>query len=134
MTLFRGSRYKFMQSFEPNENLDQPYKGLRARPVGPAEGVLEHVIVNKDRLDTLGYYFYGEPRNWYRLAEANPDYLFAEDMIYKNTLDDAETALAEAADATADNGAASQTEAQDTHITSARGTIMLVPSVKEIAS
>lgn len=82
MTFFKGSRYQNVPLFEPLDSGEFVFKGLRARPVGPAEGTLEHTVVFKDRLDSLGQNYYSDPRGWYRIAEANIDVLFPEDLIF----------------------------------------------------
>ena len=40
------------------------------------------MVAHKDRLDGLGQLYYSRPGSWYRIAEANPDALFAEDLLY----------------------------------------------------
>ena len=37
----------------------------------------------KERLDGVAHHYYAEPRDWRRIAEANPDALFAEDLLYE---------------------------------------------------
>lgn len=82
MTFFKDSRYQDTPLFEPPDSGGFVFKGLRARAVGPAEGKLEHTVVFKDRLDNLGQNYYSDPRGWYRIAEANIDVLFPEDLIF----------------------------------------------------
>lgn len=82
MTFFKGSRYEKTPLFEPLQTGGFVFKGLRARVVGPAEGKLEHTVVFKDRLDGVGQNYYSDPRGWYRVAEANIDVLFPEDLIF----------------------------------------------------
>jgi len=45
--------------------------------------VLEHSVALKERLDSVAQHYYAQPRDWRRIAEANPDALFAEDMLYE---------------------------------------------------
>jgi len=82
MTLLRGSRYADAGLFEPGPDGTVPFRGLRARRVGPATGVIEHTVVDRERLDGLAHHYYAEPRLWYRLVEANPDLLFPEDLLW----------------------------------------------------
>jgi hypothetical protein len=82
MSLFRGSRYADVPLFDPGPDGTLPFKGLRARPVGPSTGVIEHTVAIKERLDQLAHQYYDEPRHWYRIVEANPDVLFPEDLLW----------------------------------------------------
>jgi hypothetical protein len=81
MTLFQGSRYEDTPLLEPDDTARPLIRGLRARQPGPAHGVLEHRVIATDRLDTLAHRYHADSRSWYRLAEANPEVLFAEDML-----------------------------------------------------
>ncbi|MFI7690059.1 hypothetical protein ACIBQ6_13365 [Nonomuraea sp. NPDC049655] len=47
--------------------------GLRPLPEAPA--VLTHVIKAGDRLDQLAFAYYGQPLQYWRICDANPDYL-----------------------------------------------------------
>jgi hypothetical protein len=82
MTLFQGSRYQRIPLFDPDAEGRGRFAGLRQRPTGPAIGVLEHAVETGDRLDRLAFHYFGEPRLWYRLVEANPDVLFPEDLVW----------------------------------------------------
>jgi len=82
MSLFRGSRYADVPPFGPAPDGTLPFKGLRARRVGPAAGVIEHTVAIKERLDQLAHEYYDEPRLWHRIVEANPDVLFPEDLLW----------------------------------------------------
>jgi hypothetical protein len=46
---------------------------LRLPPV--PEGRLLHTVEEGDRLDHLGYKYYKQPRDWWRIADANPAFL-----------------------------------------------------------
>lgn len=95
MTLFQGSRYQRVPLFDPDAEARSRFAGLRQRPVGRAAGVLEHAVETGERLDRLAFHYFGEPRLWYRLVEANPDVLFPEDLVWAaRDLDLAPTASA----------------------------------------
>lgn len=79
MTIRRGSRYENAIPFL-SETGEPVFPGLRPRPIGPADGVVEHVVQAGDRLDGLASYYYGDDRLWWRIADANPQ--VAEDLIY----------------------------------------------------
>lgn len=86
MAFFKGSYYQNQPVFDPPEDLAQQpgFRGVRARPIGNPEPVLEHSVAVRDRLDTLGQNYYANPRDWRRLADCNPDAIFPEDLILRD--------------------------------------------------
>lgn len=81
MAFFKGSPYETLAPFDPPEDGTPGFRGIRPRPVGTPEPVLEHAVAVADRLDALGQHYYANPRDWRRIADANPEALFAEDLI-----------------------------------------------------
>lgn len=71
--LLKNSRYRDARRFEPDANGAVSCKGTREREIGPARGVLEHVIREGDRMDLLARHYYNDPRLWWRIVDANPD-------------------------------------------------------------
>ncbi|MGB3336094.1 MAG: hypothetical protein WBA73_02840 [Devosia sp.] len=82
MALFKGSRYEDVPQFQADPSAKVVFRGLRPRPIGNPEAVLEHTIAQKDRLDALGHNYYLRSNDWYRIAEANPEFLFPEDILH----------------------------------------------------
>lgn len=74
------SRYAATPSFDPDPRGNADFRGLRPREIGPALGVVEHRIVDGDRLDLLAGDYFNEDRRWWRIADANPRFLHAGDM------------------------------------------------------
>lgn len=54
-------------------------RGLRLLPA--VEGVLAHTVEEGDRLDHLADRYYGQPRSWWRIADANPELLSPDDLL-----------------------------------------------------
>ena len=77
----RKSRYDDIQPFTPQPNGDLAFKGLRPRDITEATGIIEHVVAARDRLDLVANYYFENSRLWFRLADANPNFLFAPDMF-----------------------------------------------------
>jgi nucleoid-associated protein YgaU len=69
----KNSRYQDARRFEADESGVVRCKGTRPRAIGPAVGVLEHVVREGDRLDLLARHYYGDDRLWWRILDANPD-------------------------------------------------------------
>jgi hypothetical protein len=56
---------------------DGPGRSIRTkdlRPLPDAPAVLLHSLADSDRLDHLAYKYYRQPRKWWRIADANPDF------------------------------------------------------------
>lgn len=71
----KGSRYEDARPFEGAD-----FTGVRAREIGPATGVIEHVIKTGDRLDLIARHYYNDSRLFWRILDANPDILFGGDL------------------------------------------------------
>lgn len=69
----KNSRYRVARRFEPDEQGLVRCRGVRPRPIGPAPGVLEHLVKEGDRLDLLARHYYNDTRLWWRIIDANPD-------------------------------------------------------------
>lgn len=76
----RASRYESATAFVADPVAGEVFRGLRPRRVGPAGGVLEHVVRTGDRLDLLARHYYNDDRLWWRIVDANPSFLFGGDM------------------------------------------------------
>lgn len=82
MALFKGSRYEAVPLFTPDAEGRTAFRGLKPRPLPIPEPILEHTVALKDRLDGLAQHYYRETRAWHRIAEANPEVLFPEDLLW----------------------------------------------------
>lgn len=82
MAFLKGSFYETVRRFEPDESGETPFRGVRARRLDAPEPILEHSVAMKDRTDSLAHHFYSDSRGWRRIADANPDAIFFEDLIY----------------------------------------------------
>lgn len=69
----KNSRYKDARRFEADAAGEIRCKGVRPREIGAAVGVVEYVVREGDRLDLLASHYYGDPRLWWRILDANPD-------------------------------------------------------------
>jgi len=77
----KGSRYEKCVPFTPGSDGAVVFSGIRPRAIGSAIGVVEHVVKAGDRLDLLARHYYNDDRLWWRIADANPDFLYAGDMV-----------------------------------------------------
>ena len=77
----KGSRYEKSQTFAPGPDGETVFPGIRAREIDPAPGVVEHVVQAGDRLDLLARHYYNDDRLWWRIADANPHFVFGADLL-----------------------------------------------------
>ena len=77
----KGSRYEKCATFTAPQDGGDAFPGIRARQISPARGQVEHVVKSGDRLDLLALYYYNDDRLWWRIVDANPGYLFGNDMM-----------------------------------------------------
>lgn len=76
----RGSRYETAQPFRSSADQPEPFQGLRPRQPGAATAVLEHTLKATDRLDLLAQHYYNDSRKWWRILDANPEFLCGVDL------------------------------------------------------
>lgn len=83
--LLKNSRYQKPKAFKPAAD-GSLFPGIRPRKIGPARGVVEHVVKRGERLDLLARHYYNDDRLWWRIVDANPEFvlgrrLLAEEMV-----------------------------------------------------
>jgi acyl-coenzyme A synthetase/AMP-(fatty) acid ligase len=83
----KGSRYENAVPFQPGEDGTAPFRGVRPRAIGPARPVLEHYLRVGERHDLIAAHYYNDPRQWWRVLDANPDVLCAGDLAERNPAD-----------------------------------------------
>lgn len=76
----RDSRYSKAKAFDDDPVLGEVFRGVKPRAIGPATGVLEHVVRSGERLDLLARNYYNDPRLWWRILDANPGFLYGGDL------------------------------------------------------
>lgn len=79
--LLPNTRYKATPPFKPPDAPHDAFPGLRPRPIGPATGVVEHVVREGDRLDHMARHYYNDDRLWWRILDANPHILFGGGLM-----------------------------------------------------
>ena len=79
--LLKKSRYKTAEPFAPLADGTEVFPGLRAREIGPATGVIEYEVKADDRLDMLARHYYNDDRLWWRIIDANPEFVFGHEAL-----------------------------------------------------
>jgi nucleoid-associated protein YgaU len=82
--LQKGSRYEKSSRFTPLPDGTVVFEGIRTRSINRATGVVEHTVIAGDRLDLLARHYYNDERLWWRIADANPEFLYGGDMVLED--------------------------------------------------
>jgi hypothetical protein len=59
-------------------------KSLRLLP--DVTGTFLHTVEEVDRLDHLAFKYYSQPRNWWRICDANPEFMSPQALLGKEAL------------------------------------------------
>ncbi len=54
--------------------------GRKPRSIDTLPGVIEHIVTGQDRLDRLAAHYYNDPRKWWLILDANPEFGFGGDL------------------------------------------------------
>lgn len=76
MTIYQGSRYEFanvLRVLAPNGSSRNTIMPV-TRPT--ASSVILYTCIDGDRIDIIAYNYLGDPTQWWRIADANPDWLW----------------------------------------------------------
>jgi len=77
----RRSRYSEVGAFAADPLGRMTFRGLLPRPIGTPEGRIEHTVKAGERLDRLALGYFNQDRDWWRVADANPGFTCATDML-----------------------------------------------------
>lgn len=78
----RRSRYLQSQLFSSGtDDTQTKFQGVRTRRIPETSGVVEHVIKAGERLDLLARDYYNDDRLWWRILDANPDFLYGGQLL-----------------------------------------------------
>jgi len=59
-------------------------KSLRLLP--EVTGTFEHTVTEADRLDNLAFIYYQQPRKWWRICDASPEFLSPQALLGKEPI------------------------------------------------
>lgn len=76
----RQSRYHNPKAFIPEPGSAFRFRGIMPRFIETAEGVIEHSFKEWDRMDLLSLNYYSDTDLWWKILDANPEYLCAIDL------------------------------------------------------
>lgn len=83
---FKNSRYRKLPDEVTVDNKGRRLisKSLRVSPT--VTGIFRHTIEDGDRLDHLAHKYYNQPRKWWRICDANPEFMSPQALLDKTPL------------------------------------------------
>ncbi len=78
---FRGSRYRNLPETVTLNAKGEWGRGKNLRLIPRIAGRITHTVFAGDRLDLLGFKYYGETAKWWQIGDANPQYLFPVSLL-----------------------------------------------------
>ncbi len=73
----KGSRYENTRLFSEEKG----FGGYRERKLTSPPGVVEHTVLHTDRLDHLANDYYKSDRRWWRIMDANGEFLYGFELL-----------------------------------------------------
>jgi hypothetical protein len=82
----RISRYQKLPNMVTTDaqGLTLPSKTLRLLP--QVSGTFRHTVEEVDRLDHLAFKYYQQPRKWWRISDANPEFMSPQALLGKEPI------------------------------------------------
>jgi hypothetical protein len=75
------SRYRALPDAVTVDAAGRQLTSRALRIAGPVSGQFLHTVVEGDRLDGLAAAYYRQPRNWWRICDANPEFLSPQELV-----------------------------------------------------
>lgn len=82
----RISRYHTLPDIVTTDARGRRLVSKTLRPLPPAPGTFRHTVEDADRLDHLAYKYYQQPIKWWRLSDANPEFLSPQALLGKEPI------------------------------------------------
>ena len=82
----RISRYHTLPDIVTTDAEGRTFASKTLRPLPQVSGTFRHTVEDADRLDQLAYKYYREPRKWWRMSDANPEFLSPQALLGKEPI------------------------------------------------
>jgi hypothetical protein len=81
-----GSRYYDLTESSPLNARGERSLGKDLRAIPRRAGEFLHLVADGDRLDLLAFKYYGDPEQWWLIADANPEFEFPGDLLDRSPM------------------------------------------------
>lgn len=78
---FKGSRYKDLPEIHTVNTEGRAIRSKTMRWIPDTPGAFLHTVNESERLDLLAYKYYGNPKKWWLICDANPQFAFPPDVL-----------------------------------------------------
>jgi len=82
----RISRYRTLPDIVATDAKGRTLVSKTLRPLPQVSGTFRHTVEDVDRLDHLTYKYYQQPHKWWRLTDANPEFLSPQALLGKEPI------------------------------------------------
>jgi hypothetical protein len=82
----RISRYLALPDVVTTDARGRTLLSKTLRPLPQATGTVRHTVEQADRLDHLAYKYYAQPQKWWRVADANLEFLSPQALLGKEPI------------------------------------------------
>ncbi len=80
---FKNSRYRKLPDEVTVDSKGRRLLSKTLRSLPEVTGIFLHTIKDSDRLDHLAYKYYNQPRKWWRICDANPEFMSPQALLGK---------------------------------------------------
>jgi hypothetical protein len=77
----KNSRYRKLPDFVTIDRQGREITIKNLRPLPEVTGTFLHTIEDGDRLDHLAFRYYKQPRKWWRICDANPQFMSPQTLL-----------------------------------------------------
>jgi hypothetical protein len=82
----RISRYHKLPEVVTTDSQGRTLVSKTLRLLPAVSGTFRHTVEDADRLDHLAYKYYQQPQKWWRLSDANPEFLSPQALVGKEPI------------------------------------------------
>jgi hypothetical protein len=86
MMFSRISRYRTLPGVVTADDKGRTITAARLRLLPAVSGTFPHTVEGGDRLDHLAFKYYRQPRHWWQICDANPEYLSPQALLGKEPI------------------------------------------------
>ncbi len=80
------SRYRKLPDIEIKDVRGEIRQSKVLRLLPEVTGIFFHTVEGADRLDHLAYKYYDQPKRWWRICDANPEFMLPSALLGKDTV------------------------------------------------
>ena len=80
------SRYRKLPDVVTTDAKGRTLASKALRPLPSVSGTFQHTVADGDRLDHVAFKYYQQPTKWWRINDANPEFLSPQELLGKEPI------------------------------------------------